>query len=89
MKGWPIFGFVGSGDSHDSPGHVVVQNPKNKAYVDIEGAGAAKRWRRKWGAIEIHPLKPEEIYYFDTYFPPDVKKALPFAKRVLQEMGIH
>jgi len=88
LVGWPIYAIIGSTDSFDSPGHIVVKNPKNGAFVDIQGTRAVRRYKKIWGKVELRPVKPEEIYKFDTYLCPNVKAALPFAQKILNDLGV-
>ena len=88
LLGWPIYGICDVHNTDTDPGHVVVKNPKNGGYVDIEGYGAVGRWRKRWGIVTLHHLSPEQTKKLDTYLRPNVKKAIPFAKKVLKKIGI-
>jgi hypothetical protein len=87
LVGWPIYGICDWSNTDDSPGHVVVRNPKNGGFVDIKGYGAVSRWRKKWGPVTVHPLTVEQTKNLDTYLRPSVIKAIPFAKKVLERIG--
>lgn len=88
LTGWAIYGIVGKGDTEKSPAHIVVRNPRNKGFIDIGGYGAITRWRKRHGQIAIILLKPEDIYKFDSYLIPNIKAAMPFARKVLEGINI-
>jgi hypothetical protein len=88
LTGWPIYGIADESNSPADPGHVVVKNPKNGGFVDIEGYGALGRWRKKWGPVTIHYLTTKQVETLDTYLKPQLKKALPFARKILTKIGI-
>lgn len=86
LTNWPIYGIVGKDDTENSPAHIVVKNPKNGGYLDIKGYGAVTKWRKTHGKVKVISLKPEQIYKFDGYLLPDIKAAMPFAKRLLENL---
>lgn len=88
IMGWPIYGICDWSNTPSDPGHICVKNPKNGGYVDIDGYGAVQRWRDRWGDVTLHPLTPAQTYKLDTYLRPSVKKAIPFAKKVLENIGV-
>ncbi len=89
ITGWPIYGFVDQKNSITDPGHVVVRNPKNGGYLDIQGYGAATRWRKRWGPITIHPLTAYQAeFMLDSYMKADCEKAMPFAAKLLEKIGV-
>lgn len=87
LTGFPIYGVCDWSNSENDPGHVVVKNPKNGGFIDIGGYGAVGRWRKKWGHVTVHPLTIEQTKSLDAYLKPSVKKAIPFAKKVLEKIN--
>lgn len=88
LTGFPIYGIADGNNLPTDPGHVVVKNPKNGGFIDIKGYGALARWRKKWGPVTVHPLTVEQTKNLDTYLRPSVSKAIPFAKKVLEKIGV-
>lgn len=88
LTNWPIYGICDWSNTPADPGHVVVKNPKNGGYIDIEGYGAVQRWRKRWGDVTLHLLTPKQTYKLDTYLRPSVKKATPFARKVLENLKV-
>lgn len=87
LTGWPLFGLVDrrDGNSQRSPGHVVVRTPSG-AYIDINGKGAAGRWKKRYPRAKLYRLYPCRIRNgMRGYLPADIKAATPFAKTVLKE----
>lgn len=86
LTGWPIYGICDQSNAITDPGHIVVKNPRNGGFIDIGGYGALARWRKKWGPVTVHLLTVEQTKNLDTYLRPQIKKAIPFAKKVLERV---
>ncbi len=87
ITGWQIYGIADESNTETDPGHVVVKNPRNGGFIDIKGYGALQRWRKKWGPVTVHPLTVAQTKNLDSYLKPQIKKALPFAKKILKKIG--
>lgn len=86
ITGWPLYGLVDreDGNTSTSPSHVVVRTP-NGAYIDVNGPGAVKRWRKQYPRTKLCRMYPSRIKQgLGNYLPLDVSAARPFAKAVLE-----
>lgn len=88
LTGWPIYGVCDKTNKVNDPGHCVNRNPKTGGYLDVKGYGAIRRWRKNWGPLTIHPLTAEQAKKLYSYVGPNVSAALPFAKKLLKQIGV-
>jgi hypothetical protein len=90
LTNWPLYGFFAKGIMH----HVTVLNPDGR-YVDIEGVGALDRWRSYYGdSLYVRQINRRDIRAIvhernsggNGYFPANTRAAIPFARRLLDNM---
>lgn len=85
IAGWEIWGLFDITNKANSPGHVVVRHPATKSFIDIEGTGAFRRWRKDFGRLTKVQLTPQQVKRLYHYPYPSIRAAMPFAKRLIEE----
>jgi hypothetical protein len=91
LTGWTIKGIKPYPDSRYL-GHCVNYSPELKGYVDIRGL-VKKVDRFNWGRqayVAVSRLSESTIVNqgLDGYMEPDVENAMPFARTLLNKLGI-